>query len=139
MEEPFYKDGLKFSCKQCSYCCCGFAGVVRLSKEDLDRLVEWSGLTEEQFLQVYCRHVEDYDGSTFLSLRDLSNNSCILWEKGGCSAYQARPLQCRTYPFWKSVLKSEDTWKEEAKTCPGINTGLLHSREEIDAELSKMN
>jgi len=139
MEEPFYKDGLKFSCRQCSYCCCGFPGVVRLTREDLLRLVEWSQLTEEQFLQVYCRRVENDDGSTFLSLRDLSNNSCILWGDGGCSAYQARPIQCRTYPFWKSVLESEASWMEESRTCPGINKGVLHSREEIEAQLSKMN
>lgn len=137
MEEVFYKDGLKFSCKRCSYCCCGFAGVVRLSETDLARLAEWAELTEGQFLQVYCRTVEDTDGSTFLSLRDLSNNSCILWGEGGCSAYEARPLQCRTYPFWKSVLQSGQSWNEESKTCPGINCGELHSMEEIERTLSR--
>ena len=33
---------------------------------------------------------------------------------GQCSIYDVRPIQCRTYPFWPSILKNKQTWEEEA-------------------------
>ena len=131
----FYADGLHFSCAQCSHCCRDFPGVVLLSKRDMARLCEWANLTEEQFIQVYCRWVKDEKGKEWLSLREKQNYDCILWENGGCTAYTARPVQCSTYPFWTSVLKSKKAWKERAKECPGIDKGTLHSAEEIEEAL----
>lgn len=134
MEEAFYSDGLDFSCRQCSFCCCGFPGVVLLSQSDLDRLTKWADLTNEEFIAVYCRWMENDDGKKYLSLREKKNMECIFWDKG-CSAYQARPTQCRTYPFWTSVLKDRESWQKESQDCPGINTGSHHSKEEIQEQL----
>jgi len=33
---------------------------------------------------------------------------------GQCSIYDVRPIQCRTYPFWPSIVKNKQTWEEEA-------------------------
>lgn len=134
MEEAFYSDGLDFSCRQCSFCCCGFPGVVLLSQSDLDRLAKWADLTNEQFIAVYCHWMESDDGKKYLSLREKKNMECIFWDKG-CSAYQARPTQCRTYPFWTSVLKDRESWQKESQDCPGINSGSHHSKEEITEQL----
>lgn len=134
MEEAFYSDGLDFSCRQCSFCCCGFPGVVLLSQTDLDRLAKWADLTAEQFITIYCRWMESDDGKKYLSLREKKNMECIFWDKG-CSAYEARPTQCRTYPFWTSVLKDRESWQKESQDCPGINTGSHHSKEEITEQL----
>ena len=134
MEEAFYSDGLDFSCRQCSFCCCGFPGVVLLSQTDLDRLAKWAELTAEQFTAIYCRWMESDDGKKYLSLREKKNMECIFWDKG-CSAYQARPTQCRTYHFWTSVLKDRDSWQKESHDCPGINSGSHHSKEEIQEQL----
>ena len=35
MSEPFYAEGLRFSCERCSACCRGEPGYVFLTKEDL--------------------------------------------------------------------------------------------------------
>ena len=134
MEKAFYSDGLDFSCRQCSFCCCGFPGVVLLSQTDLDRLAKWADLTNEQFIAAYCHWMENDDGKKYLSLREKKNMECIFWDKG-CSAYQARPTQCRTYPFWTSVLKDRESWQKESQDCPGINTGSHHSKEEIQEQL----
>ena len=134
MEDVFYSDGLDFSCKQCSFCCCGFSGVVLLSEHDLERLAKWADVTKEQFILMYCRWVQDDDGKQFLSLREKRNNECIFWDKG-CSAYEERPTQCRTYPFWTSVLKDKASWQKESLDCPGINTGTHHTPEEITRQL----
>lgn len=132
----FYKDGLNFSCKQCSHCCKDKPGVVYISKSELQALCKKVNLTQEQFVKVYCRWVEQPDGAKKLSLRELSNYDCIFWQKGiGCTVYEERPVQCRTYPFWSNIMQSKESWQKEAKECPGINTGCLHTQEEITEKL----
>lgn len=138
MEETFFDGGLNFSCQRCAHCCIGFSGVVLLSHADLQCLADWAELSCEQFVQVYCRWIEDDKGIKYLTLKELSNYQCIFWKDGvGCDAYEARPVQCRTYPFWTKVMENQDTWNGESKSCPGINKGSLHSREEILSELKK--
>ncbi len=44
-----------------------------------------------------------------------TNGACIfLTPSGSCSIYDVRPVQCSTYPFWPSLLKSKETWNEES-------------------------
>ena len=44
--------------------------------------------------------------------------------KSLCSIYQARPTQCRTWPFWPENLKSEKAWQRAAGNCEGMKQGL---------------
>ena len=77
-----------------------------------------------------------YGPETRLSLKEKPNLDCILWESGGCSVYEARPLQCRSFPFWSSCVASSEEWEYHARQCPGMGKGPLHSREEIDRWLA---
>ena len=49
----------------------------------------------------------------------------------GCAVYEERPRQCRSWPFWRAVVHSEERWQEEAHGCPGMNRGRLHGAPEI--------
>ena len=66
MEEPFYKNGLKFSCKRCSFCCGHSPGFVYLSKSDLLRLCDFFKMNPLDFAQKYCRWANYYHGDTVL-------------------------------------------------------------------------
>ena len=131
MQEPFYKNGLKFTCKRCSFCCGHSPGFVYLSKSDLERLCAYFKMTAPDFAQKYCRWANYYHGDTVLALQEQKNYDCILW-KDGCTAYQARPLQCSTYPFWSWMVKDQATWNEVAQDCPGMNSGQLWPKDYID-------
>ena len=37
--------------------------------------------------------------------------------------YDARPIQCSTYPFWQGILDSNAEWSRESLDCPGIGKG----------------
>jgi hypothetical protein len=37
------------------------------------------------------------------------------WKSNQCRIYQARPIQCSTYPFWPNILESEAAWDEEVR------------------------
>lgn len=133
MSEKFYDKGLSFECQQCSHCCCDEPGFVYLSREDLDNILALLAIPEQDFIDQFCRFVPFYDGSEVLCLKEKENYDCIFQNKGkGCEIYKARPVQCSTYPFWSFIIKNKKAWEDEAKECPGINKGKIHTKEEIE-------
>ncbi|MDR1411499.1 MAG: YkgJ family cysteine cluster protein [Spirochaetaceae bacterium] len=128
---PFYEEGLRFSCARCSACCRYESGFVFLSSPDLDALSGELKMKTDEFIAVYCRWIGAPGGFFQLSLREKSNLDCIFW-KEGCTVYRARPRQCRSFPFWPSVLESRAIWENTALSCPGMGKGPLHTREEIE-------
>ena len=66
-----------------------------------------------------------------LALKEQKNYDCILWNNG-CTAYEGRPIQCSTWPFWSWMIEDRKTWDEYAQECPGMNKGRLWTFEEIE-------
>jgi len=129
--ERHYDDGLRFSCTGCRYCCGVEPGYVFLTHDDVDRLAAFFHLEPACFIETYCRKVP-MGGISYVSLKEKARNDCEFLESYGCSVYEARPLQCRTYPFWSGIVASKQAWDDEARSCPGIGTGRLYSRTEIE-------
>lgn len=127
----FYKDGLCFACQRCLYCCSSEPGYVFLSQSDISNASKVLSISESEFVRIYCRYV-DYGYYQMISLKEKSNYDCIFLTKEGCSIYQGRPVQCRTYPFWKGIMEDRKSWDEEAKSCPGINKGKKVDRAYIE-------
>ncbi len=130
----FYKNGLHFECQRCSYCCGHSPGFVYLSERDLKTLCTHFNMKISEFVEKYCRWADYYYGTKVLALLEKKNYDCILWENG-CSCYEARPVQCSTYPFWSWMVKDKEMWEECARDCPGMNNknGKLWTYEEIEA------
>jgi len=136
MKDPSYSSGLRFECTRCSKCCRHTPGYVFLSPADLVALSECLRLTKEEFLRQYGRTI-DLGVARRVSLTEKPNLDCILWEKDGCSQYEARPLQCRSFPFWSACVSSREEWESHARNCPGMNRGPVHTREEIEGWLAR--
>lgn len=134
MNLPFYSPGLRFSCTRCSACCRGGPGYVFLSKPDLKRLLDLLALDFHGFFHKYCILVDTGLGMA-LSLAEKDDFDCTFWTAEGCTIYEARPVQCSSYPFWTSVLESPRTWRDEGRVCPGIGHGTVRSSAEIEANL----
>lgn len=122
----------RFSCSRCSVCCRHEAGYVFLSHADINRMAAFLKQTETDFIEKWCRTVA-MGQTKRLSLRETAACDCIFWSnrQQGCGIYEARPLQCRSYPFWPHLLEPK-AWLAEQKNCPGINRGRLWQREEIE-------
>ena len=133
-DRPFYFKGLRFSCIRCSSCCRNESGFVYLSENDLYRLANDHGMDYTAFVEAWCRWVPLNRDRERLSLKEKSNFDCIFWNNG-CTVYSARPLQCRAFPFWDSVVCSERAWNTAGKDCPGINNGEYCDMEKIDGFL----
>lgn len=128
-DAAWYAAGLRFSCRRCGACCTGEPGHVWLGPGEAAALAERLGLTEAAFLGQYARRVYG-----LWSLREEEEGRCVLYLHGsGCTAYEVRPRQCRTWPFWPRVVASRRAWEEEAAGCPGMDSGELFGPERIEA------
>lgn len=128
--EPWYQEGLSFTCTRCGACCTGDEGFVWVNEEEIDRLAERLGLNTTQFAQQYLRRV-----GRRLSLREREDGACVFWSAtSGCTVYQDRPRQCRSWPFWNSNLRTPKAWEHTVRICPGAGTGRLYTVDEILAQ-----
>ncbi|WP_460056201.1 YkgJ family cysteine cluster protein [Spirochaeta dissipatitropha] len=130
-----YENGLHFGCTQCHICCRGEPGYVMLSMKDIHKMADFLSMSVRSFAEKYCRPVRR-QAETYVSLIEKSNYDCVFWDQG-CTIYDSRPLQCSSYPFWKSILDQDDGWENEKSYCPGIGKGKLFSVKEIDEILDK--
>jgi Fe-S-cluster containining protein len=113
----WYEKGLRFKCTGCGKCCTGSSGYVFLSESDLDNLATHFSLSPQQFAKQYTRLV---DGQYAL-LDRTGSDQCIFLQDNKCQVYDARPTQCRTFPWWIHNLKKPKDWIAAAKHCEGIN------------------
>lgn len=135
MAERWYRDGLQFECTQCGGCCSGEPGVVWVNGDEVLQLSQAMQMDEQTFRDKFVRKI-----GTRYSLIEYPDGDCIFLDpkSRGCLVYEARPIQCRTWPFWSSNLKSRKDWEETCKVCPGAGTGKLYSLDKIeDARLQK--
>jgi Fe-S-cluster containining protein len=81
------------------------------------------------FLRLFARQI---DGRWSLTERAGPRGmDCVLLDresqpgKALCRVYQARPAQCRTWPFWQRNLVSRDAWQRAAADtpCHGMGSG----------------
>ncbi|MCA9175984.1 MAG: YkgJ family cysteine cluster protein [Planctomycetales bacterium] len=134
-EQPWYHEGLRFTCSQCGDCCTGAPGYVWVNKEEIARLAETLEMDVEMFEDHYVRKV-----GVRKSLKEFPNGDCLLFdpESRGCSVYEARPRQCRTWPFWDSNIRSEEAWEATCEACPGSGKGKLHTLAQIETQRKVM-
>ena len=131
-EQLWYKDGLRFKCSQCGDCCTGAPGYVWVNQAEIEGIAAEIGESDvEAFEHEYVRKI-----GIRRSLREFPNGDCVFFdaEKRKCTVYNARPRQCRTWPFWDSNLKSPEAWADTCEICPGSGKGKLYQREEIELQ-----
>lgn len=136
MEECFWKEGISFVCLQCSDCCRHEPGNVFLVEEDVPLLLKTLNLSFETFVEKYCRWVYLQDGFEYLSFKEKENYDCIFWENG-CTLYNARPLQCKAFPFWPFALESKQNCACITSSCPGCKASNLLSNKHREADVGR--
>ncbi|MCH2104190.1 MAG: YkgJ family cysteine cluster protein [Planctomycetes bacterium] len=128
MSKPWFDKGLQFKCTQCGDCCRthGQYAYVYLAEGDVEALSKHLGLDRGAFLERYCQEDEGW-----ITLR-IDEPACpFLNESNGCDVYEARPKQCRSWPFWEENL-DRATWEGPvSECCPGIGEGPVMPAEEV--------
>ncbi len=130
-EKPWYQNGLRFRCTQCGDCCTGAPGYVWVNAQEIRELAALVGDEDvDEFERKYVRKI-----GIRKSLREYPNGDCVFFDSDTrkCNVYAARPRQCRTWPFWDSNLRNEETWRQTCEMCPGSGKGRLYTLEQIES------
>ena len=106
-----------FKCTGCGECC-RWSGSVLLIDSDIANMASHLGLSEPEFIE---RHTRLAPNRIQLALQDQTDGSCSFLDGDRCSIYEARPEQCRTFPFAWSVRQG----------CPPLDA-LLASQKDIE-------
>ena len=106
------------ACDSCEgRCCTGESGNIFVSPQEITALSQLLKVDENIFRETYLIK-KGYKLSLKERVVGLSHD-CIFYDRkaGGCGVYDARPLQCRTFPFWDYFKTHLVELKNE---CPGI-------------------
>lgn len=120
---------MKFECQtSCGGKCCkipeGQHTYVFLTPEDKKSLLKLTGKKLEE-IAVYAvfnwtRFTKEKTKQWVLR---QENEKCIFLKDGKCEVYEARPIQCRSFPFWPELFRNHKEWKKTTDLCPGIGKG----------------
>jgi Fe-S-cluster containining protein len=94
---------------------------VLLVESDHPRLAAHLGLSEQEFVE---RHTRLAPNRRQLALLDQPDGSCAFLQGNRCSVYEARPEQCRTFPYAWNV----------AEGCPELDR-LTANKNSVEHEL----
>ena len=84
----------RFVCTGCGVCC-RWPGHVLLTDADISKLAGHLAMDGAYFIAQYTRLASN---RAQLSLKDQTDGSCIFLDGDMCGVYEARPLQCRSFP-----------------------------------------
>lgn len=134
---------MKFACQQsCGGKCCtmGWDGenssFIFLTESDLQEIEKFTGLDRQTFAQEshfsFTRFLAGRTKQWHLKTGELA---CRFLRGGKCSIYEARPTQCRTYPFWPENTEDPIRMKGLGEFCPGLEVADEDDSIEIDQSL----
>jgi Fe-S-cluster containining protein len=136
------KPGLRFACTQCGNCCTGPEGYVLISPEEQSAIAQSLALDEADFVKQYTK--ETVFGRSLSERETPAGLDCVFLDrtsipgKAVCGIYHARPVQCRTWPFWPSNLTDETAWARAGRNCPGIDRGKHYTPMQIRIERDRI-
>lgn len=127
----WWTSGVRFECQGSGQCCVshGEFGYVYMTLADRRRMAAHLKIPTRQFTREYCEKKDDW-----FVLREFSE-SCRFLKDKRCTVYEARPDQCRTWPFWPENMNAKTWHGEIASFCPGVGKGRLYTPEEIKQAL----
>ena len=117
------EDGFSYSfnpqaCENCEgKCCTGESGYIYVTKTEIESIVKFLNIEIKEFISTYLfKKMYKY---SIVEKQNGDSYECIFYDKSsnGCSIYEARPNQCKTFPFWDYYKTRVNELKLE---CPGV-------------------
>lgn len=111
--EPLGKKQFSFNCHpdvSCYTLCCKRVDLI-LYPYDVVRLKNALAIDSETFMHHYSRVVagdNPFFPTVMLALTDEGKGNCPFLTESGCSIYENRPTDCRTYPLERAVDRNPD-------------------------------
>jgi hypothetical protein len=123
MSDLMKKEGYSYAfdpkaCEECQgRCCTGESGYIFVNKTEIEAIAKLLNLNIKDFAVKYL-----YKKGYKYSIKENQfedSYECVFYDRvtNGCKIYEARPTQCKTFPFWDYYKQRVEELKEE---CPGI-------------------
>ena len=130
MSNIIIKDGFDFSfdelkCGECEgVCCIGERGFIWLNSSEMKEIAKFLQINLDEFKDKYLKKV-NYKYSIKEKRISEKNYECLFFDRkiGGCTIYNVRPKQCRTYPFWEYFKNNTDELMQECIAITEIKKG----------------
>lgn len=106
-------------CSSCEgNCCIGESGYIWINQQEIKRLSDLLKISIDEVKTKYLKKI-NYKYSIKEKQLSTDNFACVFFNTDlkQCSIYDARPNQCRTFPFWDYFKENE---KEVYEECPAI-------------------
>ena len=99
-------------------CCIGESGYIWITIQEIDKLAKHLNISTQECFDKY---LLKYGYKFSIKEKKISDNNfaCVFFdlEKKQCGIYEARPIQCRTFPFWEHFKENIEELEQE---CPAI-------------------
>lgn len=123
MSDLIKKAGFSYSfnpdaCSTCKgKCCTGESGYIYVTQDEIFKIAELLNLGVHDFVKEYL-----FKANYKYSIKERKfgeSHECVFYDRdsNGCTIYEARPNQCKTFPFWDYFKTRVEELKLE---CPGI-------------------
>jgi Fe-S-cluster containining protein len=89
--------------------CCRWAGDVCVEDDEIKAISEFLGMSEQEFIDEYCRLRANRQG---LSIKDAPDGSCAMLDGNVCRINPVKPRQCDgfpnawNFPGWRELCKA---------------------------------
>ncbi|MEI7542839.1 MAG: YkgJ family cysteine cluster protein [bacterium] len=119
------KEDIDFTCQKCGDCC-RVDGYVFLKNDEAKAIIDYLEISKADFKKKFT------DWFLFLgTVLKLDAEGCCFLIDGRCIIYPVRPLQCKTFPYWNRVLKSQKDWEYITTYCRGAKMAKLNTKKNI--------
>jgi Fe-S-cluster containining protein len=105
------------ACERCGgKCCTGESGYIWVDEGEIAAICAILGISREEFAQKYAQKVNFR--YTLKEVNAPSGFACVFFGADArCTIYDARPKQCRSFPFWEHFKTHKKELEDE---CIGI-------------------
>jgi len=135
-------ESFQFECTACGKCC-QWGGWVCLYPNDVTRMAKHLKMSTQEVVDKYTTHIcIEYQSSDesivvpYLSL-NTEDDHCIFLKDKLCSIHEAKPVHCSASPLLAEFLLDDEGWQKFEELCPGMGTGPIITRPEIDKSLEE--
>jgi len=104
---------------------------VYINEHECGQLAEFLGSNPKEFK----RRFTFVDDQGWRQLNFRQGRCVFLDADERCGVYAARPLQCRTFPFWPELIRSGRWTRQARRLCEGVGRGREVGAREVRERL----